>query len=531
MNKLKKSFLVSTVLLWGMLDTWAMQELELESGKHIKTRQHVIDGATLCQGGKFNFFKKGINLYVEPNKPAKAPTQTIQIYNGQPQIFPAEEKLLMRLKPGFDGRARGFDGRARIKETTQWPYLLNGQLDMQYLDGQYGGSGILVGPHHILTAGHNVYSADKKQWANAISVRLGLNKRAAPFGEIKAAKVYTFNSWVEEGNPNYDMALIVLNRSVGFETGWCGLLCLDDEALLKEEVAITGYPGDKGFNKMMTMSHKVRTVELEKLYYDIDTFGGQSGSGIRIDKWGSPYVVGIHTHGEGVLYTGNSGVRLSQDKFNKVIEWISESLILQENLPPQPQPPIRIVIPEVPVRAAIPDIARGYEEIYERFLKGVLIYRPQEGSDVGKIEMPIVNLANPLEGTFDLSSCGDTGRYLSIATGYRKVQTPANANKVEIWFTPRFLVDKEMPQLAQNHHMRAISGNWDAARAPIGIFWTWGGWNASNQIAYCDYLTAESMDAVASENLLKKYQKSGWHFHGLRGFLGCGAEQNFTFRL
>ncbi len=181
---------------------------------------------------------------------------------------------------------------------------------------------------------------------------------------------------------------------------------------------------------------------------------------------------------------------------------------------------------------AIPEVARGYEDIYERFLKGVLVYRPTEGSDVGKIELPIAALTNPLESTFDLSSCGDTGKYLSIATGYRKVQTPANANKVEIWFTPRFLVDKEMPQLAQNHHIRAISKNWDAAKAPIAIFWTWGGWDAKDQSAYCDYLTTESMGDMGSENLLKKYQKSSGE--GRRGGMWriwIYVHQNFTFCL
>ena len=91
-------------------------------------------------------------------------------------------------------------------------------------------------------------------------------------------------------------------------------------------------------------------------------------------------------------------------------------------------------------RASIPQIARGHENIYERFLKGKLVYRPTEGSDVGKIELPIAALANPLEGTFDLSRCGDAAQYLSINTGIRKVQAPANASKVEIWFTPLFLV-------------------------------------------------------------------------------------------
>lgn len=151
----------------------------------------------------------------------------------------------------------------------------------------------------------------------------------------------------------------------------------------------------------------------------------------------------------------------------------------------------------------------GHEDIYERFLKGRLVYRPNEGSDEGKIELPIAALKNPLGSTFDLSSCGDTGKYLSIAIGYRKGKTPANADKVEVWFTPRFLVDKEMSQLAPNHHLRAIRENWNAARAPIAIFWTWGGWNAKDNMSYCDYLTGESMVELGSENLLKKYQKSG----------------------
>ena len=198
-----------------------------------------------------------------------------------------------------------------------------------------------------------------------------------------------------------------------------------------------------------------------------------------------------------------------QQRFSGVGELTKRLALMEEELKKLKSPAVEgKKLIERPIKVAIPEVARGFEDIYERFLKGVLVYRPTEGSDVGKIELPIAALTNPLGSIFDLSSCGDTGQYLSIATGYRKVQSPTNANKVEIWLTPRFLVDKEMPQLAQNHHIRAISGNWDAARAPIGIFWTWGGWNEGDQMAYCDYLTTESMDEASSENLLKKYQKA-----------------------
>jgi hypothetical protein len=108
------------------------------------------------------------------------------------------------------------------------------------------------------------------------------------------------------------------------------------------------------------------------------------------------------------------------------------------------------------------------------------------------------------------------GKYLSIATGYRKVETPVNRDKVEIRLTPRFLVDKQMPQLAPKHYLREVR-NWNAAEAPIGIFWTWGGWDA-HRMTCCNHLTTESME-VSSENLLGKYGKSA-----RRGEAGASAE-------
>ena len=105
-----------------------------------------------------------------------------------------------------------------------------------------------------------------------------------------------------------------------------------------------------------------------------------------------------------------------------------------------------------------PAVAEGYEDIYDRFLNGKLIYKPDPNSDEGKVELRIADLEDPLNGTFDLSRCGDTGKYLSIATGYRKGKKPENASKVEIWFAPRFLIEKELNGAAA--HFKPIMGNW-----------------------------------------------------------------------
>ncbi len=149
---------------------------------------------------------------------------------------------------------------------------------------------------------------------------------------------------------------------------------------------------------------------------------------------------------------------------------------------------------------AIPEIARGYEEIYLRFLNGKLVYRPNEGSDVGKIELPIAALANPLEGTFDLRSCGDAGNYLSISTGYRKGKKEANRNKVEVWFAPRFLIEREIGTRAGHFREILTDAKWPRT-AEIGIFWTWGGWDNLNSY---DYLTTNTIDQLGDNNLYNK---------------------------
>lgn len=133
----------------------------------------------------------------------------------------------------------------------------------------------------------------------------------------------------------------------------------------------------------------------------------------------------------------------------------------------------------------------GCQQICPEFLNGKLIYRPKEGSDEGMVVFNILDLWNPLQGTFNLSKCGDTGQYLSISTGYRKVKKAENADKVEIWFTPWFL--KEI-----------FPVKWEDS-AGVGIFWNWGGWN---NLGWYDYLTSESADNLSKINLYEHWRKS-----------------------
>ena len=73
-------------------------------------------------------------------------------------------------------------------------------------------------------------------------------------------------------------------------------------------------------------------------------------------------------------------------------------------------------------------------EIFEKFYNGALIYRPDPESNEGMVTLFISALKNPLEGTFNLSTFGGTGDYLSIATGFRKVMISSNSSQfVTMW--------------------------------------------------------------------------------------------------
>ncbi|MGL5720335.1 MAG: hypothetical protein ACRCYP_06045 [Alphaproteobacteria bacterium] len=157
---------------------------------------------------------------------------------------------------------------------------------------------------------------------------------------------------------------------------------------------------------------------------------------------------------------------------------------------------------------AVPSLLKTQEEaIYQRFLKGVLIYRPDPNSDVGKVEFRIADFENPLEGTFDFSRCGDTWQYLSISTGYRKKSVFVNKSKVEIWIAPRFLIEENLTGDAS--YFKSIMGNWDGRQAHVGLIFNWGGWNGSLPVGGYDYLTTQSMDKLFNgENFYSKWNSA-----------------------
>lgn len=251
-----------------------------------------------------------------------------------PEVLLENEVLLL---------AHGHDGRTRVNRTTDWPHSCIVNLQMEYTKPGTGqkmrsyGSGTMVSPLHVLTCSHNIHNISfKDKWAEHVSVTPALNDDSAPFGVLKCTRAYVFDRWVQ-GDSSDDMALLVLEKPIGFQTGWFGMFGSNDDQQLRCRIAITGYPGDKesptgtGICKTMWTMEEEGFDEIRRdfLHHTIDTFAGNSGSGIYTMAIGGhqfvvPHILGVHVAGSQEEQI-NIGTRISLEKFTKIIEWMEKT--------------------------------------------------------------------------------------------------------------------------------------------------------------------------------------------------------------
>lgn len=250
------------------------------------------------------------------------------------------ESVLRVIKPGIDGRRK-------VEDTKRFPFCIHVHMEMLFPHGEYSGSGSIVGPQHILTCAHNVYDISKKFFAQIIHVYPGRNSKEAPFGKAKVTKTYVFKEWTTLGIKQFDIALLVLDKPIGLITGWGAMCHKNDGHILQKKFHITGYPGDKPDDTMWTMQHTISKISNEILEYQIDTFKGQSGSAIWINKPGKPTIYGVHTNGvdddllkniglidRKTLF--NKGVRINKEKLNFFSEIISKTYQIKGSTTPVP---------------------------------------------------------------------------------------------------------------------------------------------------------------------------------------------------
>lgn len=216
------------------------------------------------------------------------------------------------------------DDRIQITSTEVYPWRVHASLLITAADNsQWIGTGWFIGPHTLMTAGHVVYIRNsgvpgRDGWVRSILVMPGRNGNSLPYGSITSNNFRSVTGWIDWGDWNYDYGAIILPSDLGNTTGWFGFGVWSDSDLLSSIGNISGYPGDKPSGTQWYDYHQIASVDSRKVYYDIDTYGGQSGSAVYRIINGNRYGIAIHAYGGA---TTNSGTRIVTPVFNNMLAW------------------------------------------------------------------------------------------------------------------------------------------------------------------------------------------------------------------
>lgn len=222
--------------------------------------------------------------------------------------------------------AIGTDERKKVTSFTSSPIKENVAIKVEWKnsEGNYEGyvaSGVMVSKDTVLTAAHVVYDEGRKKIAERITVYSGLYGNIIR-GSAKGIKTYVLKGYTSTLDSKYDLAAIKLDTNLGSLTGSLGIT---STIALGDKIATAGYPDDKTDRTnssdlkyyMWRSTGKIMNLDKYRVYYDADTSGGQSGSGVWDVK--SNKLVAIHTNGG---KTFNFGTRITPQYLDYIKYWI-----------------------------------------------------------------------------------------------------------------------------------------------------------------------------------------------------------------
>ncbi len=227
------------------------------------------------------------------------------------------ETAILEAVIGNDDRVRVVDNLMRA---NPWRQIC--ALRIRSKTGkQYVGTGWFIAPHIVATAGHCVFLQNEGGWPDSIDIFPAKAGASEPF-RITSKRFRAVDGWVKDHSRDFDYGAIVLdNTEIGKRLGNFGVRFVDDAGLKDIDAKISGYPADRNRAEFQYFHERpLKSTTAARLNYDIDTFGGQSGSPIWIDVGQDGLVaVGVHTTGG---LTSNSGTRINVDVLTNLISWI-----------------------------------------------------------------------------------------------------------------------------------------------------------------------------------------------------------------
>lgn len=216
----------------------------------------------------------------------------------------------------------GSDDRVEVTTNRQLPFSAVGQINFKTQSGGSGTcTGTLVGPRHVITAGHCVHKDG--EWYSEVTFTPGKRGSDEPYGRINSAKTLSVTAWIKNADHNYDYGMVVLDQDIGQTTSWLtpGSAASMD---LSYNMTLIGFPGDKVQGSMWKSNCRPSQLTDQLIMHPCDTTEGMSGAALYVyfKESGQRIVYGIHSGGEGGV---NRATRFDDTKYQRIVKWIQEN--------------------------------------------------------------------------------------------------------------------------------------------------------------------------------------------------------------
>ncbi len=161
------------------------------------------------------------------------------------------------------------------------------------------GTGFMIGPNAVATAGHVIYNTEKfGGFTHEVKVYPAKTGDSEPYGPYTTTSYSVANEWADSENDNYDWGLIELGTNIGYTVGWMALKT-QTTTYNGTYMRLNGYPGkdpNEEYTEVLYRSNGKINASYTYLLQSTNTIAssGMSGGPVYIEQNDVYKIIGLH---------------------------------------------------------------------------------------------------------------------------------------------------------------------------------------------------------------------------------------------
>ncbi|CAD5900051.1 putative mucin/carbohydrate-binding domain-containing protein [Carnobacterium maltaromaticum] len=399
----------------------------------------------------------------------------------------------------------GLDERIRVINTQEEPY--NSTVFIA-ADGS-SGSGAVIGKNTVLTAAHVVMRIYGNPNKDSIYVIPGRDSAVLPYGKFKIKSVYIPKNYIENPNVDMDIAILTIDTLEGKSIGDVVPelpFKLTNTVNEGTKLSTVGYPGDKPWGTMWSSAGVALKHTDTRVYYDMDTVGGQSGSPVFN---GINEIIAVHTTGIGI---SNFGTKLNTEFYQFILDHIDIKQYKKQN----------IFSIEEPIWISNSGMNKG--QYHDRqdlgfILEKNIVLKIRQSNLEYKKNLTLWLLGNDSKVEKSISVGSEWKTISSTEATIPFVTTPLNTSGAELEYVVESnQAQKHLPIYSLNENEQAFFNSWDTQDAEYALI---KGQDFQLLLPKRDKILARNLKDFESLNELIEYYRDLFEMYNkLAGFDG-----------